>query len=315
MTIRRFKELLHSSYKSDDTEEWWDKMFNRPAGLAIALVCNKMDIHPNTVTAISMVLGVAAGVMFLFPDLTYNIIGVVCLVLANFCDSADGQLARLANKRSLIGRMLDGVSSDVWFYPIYFAVGVRMWDMTIPFTDVEWGIWGFVLCALAGFGGHSRQCLLADYYRQIHLFFLLGKKGSELDDSKTQMEIYNSFPKKGHFWDRAFYYNYADYCRRQEQRTPAFQKFYGLLRERYPNADDIPQNIRDDFRQGSLPLMKYTNLLTFNLRSLALYTAVLTNLPYIYPLFEVTVMALMWLYMHRTHEALCRKMTKKYFNA
>ncbi len=313
MTIKRFKELLSSSYKSNDTEEWFDTVFNRPAGLIIALMGAKVGMHPNTVTAISMVLGVAAGVMFYFPDLTHNIIGVILLVLANFCDSADGQLARLTNQRSLIGRMLDGVSSDVWFYPIYTALALRMMDMNIPFTDMQWGWWSFALCALAGFGGHSRQCLLADYYRQIHLFFLLGKKGSELDDYKSQMEIYNSFPKKGHFWDRAFYYNYADYCKRQEQRTPAFQEFYRRLRERYPNTEDIPQTLRDDFRAGSLPLMKYTNLLTFNLRAAALYTACLINIPYLYPMFEITVMALMWWHMHSSHERLCRQMTEKYF--
>ncbi len=313
MTIQKFKELLHSSYKSEDTEEWFDTVFNRPAGLIIALLGAKIHMHPNTVTAISMVLGVAAGVMFYFTDLVYNIIGVVLLILANFCDSADGQLARLTNQRSLIGRMLDGVSSDVWFYPIYTALALRMWNVDIPFTDIQWHFGGFILCALAGFGGHSRQCLLADYYRQIHLYFLLGKKGSELDDSKTQMEIHDSLPKKGHFWDRAFYYNYADYCRRQEARTPNFQTFYHKVREKYPNAEDMPQALRDDFRRGSLPLMKYTNLLTFNLRALMLYIGCLTNMPYIYPLFEITVMAAMWLYMHRSHEALCRRMTEKYF--
>ncbi len=314
MTIKRFKELLRSSYKSDDTEEWFDKVFNRPAGLVIALVGARLHIHPNTVTVISMLLGAAAGVMFYFPDLTHNIIGVALLVVANFGDSADGQLARLTNQRSLIGRMLDGVSSDVWFYPIYFFLMLRMWNMNIPFTDIQWGVLSIVICAIAGFLCHSRQCLHADYYRQIHLFFLLGKKGSELDDSRTQREIHDSLPKKGHFWDRAFYYHYAAYCHRQERSTPAFQEFYRRLRERYPNADDIPQALRDDFRQGSLPLMKYTNLLTFNLRAAALYTGCLINMPYIYPLFEMTVMVAMWLYMRRSHESLCRKMTEKYFS-
>lgn len=313
MTIQKFKELLHSSYKSEDTEEWFDKVFNRPAGLAIALLGAKIHMHPNTVTVISMLLGVAAGAMFYFTDLIYNIVGVALLVVANFCDSADGQLARLTNQRSLIGRMLDGISSDVWFYPIYFSLSLRIWHLNIPFTDVQWGFTSFILCALAGFGGHSRQCLLADYYRQIHLFFLLGKKGSELDDSKTQLAIHDSMPKKGHFWDRAFYYNYADYCRRQEKRTPNFQTFYRTVRERYPNAEDIPQNLRDDFRKGSLPLMKYTNLLTFNLRALMLYVGCLINLPYIYPLFEISVMVAMWWHMHRRHEALCKRMTEKYF--
>ena len=169
-----FKELLKLSFKSEDTEEWLDVHFTRPIGLAFALLWNKFDIHPNVITILSIFLGVGAGWMFHYTDLWSNVAGVLLLMFANFCDSTDGQMARLTGKKTLIGRMLDGFSGDVWFFAIYIGIVVRLWNQNIPFTNIHWGFWGFLLCAVAGFGFHSKQSSLADYYRQIHLYFLLG---------------------------------------------------------------------------------------------------------------------------------------------
>lgn len=310
---RNFKEALKASFKSDDTEEWLDVHFTRPIGLAFALMWERLHVHPNVVTVIGIVLGVCSGVLFYFEDLWLNVAAVVLMMFSNFCDSTDGQLARLTGQKTLIGRMLDGLSADITFVVVYFALAFRLWNTTIPFTDMQWGWIGLLMCAVSGLGGHSPQCLLADYYRQIHLYFLLGKNGSELDNYKSQRAIYESLPKEGNFWARKFYYNYANYCHTQEKRTPAFQRFFGHVKEKYPEAESMPQSLRDDFRRGSLPLMKYTNLLTFNTRAIALYVAALLNMPYLYPMFEIIVLTAMYVYMHRSHEALCRRLDAQYF--
>ena len=105
---KKFGELLKASMKSDDTEEWLDIHFTRPIGLAFALLWHRLGVTPNTITLLSIVLGIAAGAMFYFQNLYYNIIGVILLISANLCDSTDGQLARLTNQRSMKGRCLDG---------------------------------------------------------------------------------------------------------------------------------------------------------------------------------------------------------------
>ena len=306
---RSFSELLKASFKSEDTEEWLDVHFTRPIGLAFALMWEKLGVHPNAITILSIFLGVGAGWMFHYPDLESNIWGVVLLMFANFCDSTDGQLARLTGKKTLVGRVLDGFSGDLWFVAIYIGIVVRMWNEPIPFLgDVTWGIFLFLICLYAGMFFHSPQSSLADYYRQIHLFFLLGKKGSELDDSASQLKKYEELTWTGNFIGKLFFKNYAAYCRSQEKRTPKFQKFYKEVRERYPDAEQIPQELRDKFRQGSLPLMKYTNLLTFNSRAIIIYITCLAGVPYIYPILEMTVYWAMYAYMHKSHEAFCEKM-------
>ena len=306
---RSFSELLKASFKSEDTEEWLDVHFTRPIGLAFALMWEKLGVHLNAITILSIFLGVGAGWMFQYDDIVSNVWGVVLLMFANFCDSTDGQLARLTGKKTLVGRVLDGFSGDVWFFAIYVAIVVRLWNEPIPFLGGEtWGIFIFLICLYAGVWCHSPQSSLADYYRQIHLYFLLGKKGSELDDSATQMKKYEELTWTGNFIGKIFYKNYAAYCRSQEKRTPKFQAFFREVKRKYPDAEQMPQSLRDEFRKGSLPLMKFTNLLTFNSRAIIIYITCLSGVPYIYPIIEITVFTAMYMYMHKTHEKTCERL-------
>lgn len=64
--------------------------------------------------------------------------------------------------------------------------------------------------------------------------------------------------------------------------------------------------------------MKFTNLLTFNSRAIVIYiTCVAGSLttdvlgPWIYPLFEIVVLNVFYVYMHRNHERLCEKLIKE----
>ena len=94
------------------------------------------------------------------------------------------------------GRCLDGFAGDVWFVAIYLAIVLRIWHQPIPGTSMSWGLWGLALAALAGFLSHSPQCSLSDYYRQIHLYFLKGRAGSELDLTRKKHAIVESLKGK-----------------------------------------------------------------------------------------------------------------------
>lgn len=308
--MSKFNDLLQASFKSADTEEWLDVHFTRPIGLVFALLWNKLGIHPNAITILSIFLGVGAGVMFSHTDLTHNILGVVLLMLANFCDSTDGQMARLSGKKTLVGRILDGFSGDVWFFAIYVGICLRLQSQLMPGTDIHWGVWIWLLAIVAGVFCHSPQSSLSDYYRQIHLYFLKGKAGSELDHSAQQRAIYESLPKR-QLLARIFYYNYANYCRSQERRTPQFQKFFSAFSVKYSSVEEAPHELREHFLAGSRPLMKYTNILTFNVRAICIYVTCLLNCPWIYLLIEITVMNGLYVYMRKHHEALCASLSQK----
>ena len=308
--MSKFKDLLQQSFKSNDTEEWLDVHFTRPIGLVFALLWNKLGIHPNVITVLSIFLGIGAGYMFSFRDLAHNIMGVLFLMFANFCDSTDGQMARLTGKKTLIGRILDGFSGDIWFFCIYIALAYRLMDQYIPFTDTKWGIWSWLLMVVAGILCHSPQSSLSDYYRQIHLFFLKGKENSELDNSQQQLTLYEEEKKKGNLIPQLFYYNYAKYCRSQERRTPQFQSFFKEYQTKWRQGINLDA-IKTKFLDGSRPLMPFTNILTFNTRAICLYISCLIDKPWIYPLFEITVMYTLYIYMHRQHEKLCHSLSKE----
>ena len=321
-------EKYRATLKSAETEDWLDLHVIRPFCYYCAVFFAKFDIHPNTVTIWSMVIGVASAFFFGCGSfyyggtmgLVYNIIAVVLLMMADILDCTDGQLARMTGKKSRMGRILDGVAGFVWFVPIYHALVYRFY----LHHDIEFNFLGiadtqqniliatavvYALGLIAGIAGLAGQQRLADYYIQIHLFFLKGEKGSELDNSKRQQEIYNQMTPETHSWaERYFQKSYIDYTKKQEAVTPQFQRLMNKLRQKFGSTDNIPAEVREDFRQRSLPVIFWNGLLTFNFRETWLFLFCLLDVPACHFLFEIVVMGLLYLYVNRRHESFCRQM-------
>ena len=293
------KDQLQASLKSADTEEWIDLLFYRPIGYQWALFFKRISVTPNTITVISIFLGIAAGILFYFENLWINVIGMCLLVWANMYDSADGQLARMTGQKSEVGRILDGFCGDLWFFSIYVAICLRL---TPQFSFYIW-----ILAAVAGIC-HSKQAAMADYYRNIHLYFLKGEAGSELDNSVQQKQIYYSLAWRKDWLMKTFLWFYVRSTKSQESLSPSFQRFFSLLKKRYHNH--IPLEIRNEFREKSLPLMKYTNILSFNTRVAVLFISLFISMPWIYFVFEITVLNALLIYMVVSHERICTKLYK-----
>ncbi len=296
-----------ASLKSMDTEEHIDLAFYRPIGYAWACLARRLGITPNAITIASVFLGIGAGVAFYFSNLWVNIVGMLLLVWANSFDSADGQLARMTKQYSRLGRILDGLSGDIWFATIYVAICLRENATSDFFSAHHWVIWAVaVITGLC----HAKQAAMADYYRQFHLFFLKGEEGSELESASSLTEKLHSMPRKGHFWARLTLSVYTDYTRQQEATTPAMQALRRELALRFPDGR-IPQRFRDAFRAKSLPLMGLTNILSFNWRTIALFTALLLQMPWLYFAFELTVLNILLIVMVVRHEHICRQFTRQ----
>ena len=314
--LKEYKARICATYKNADTEEWLDIRFNRPIGYLWALLFKKLKVTPNVVTILSIIIGVAAGWMFHYQDIFHNIAGVLLLMWANFYDSADGQLARMTGKKTRWGRMLDGFAGDLWFFAIYLAIVIRLWNELIPFTNVHWNFLILLLAVISGVFCHAKQCQLADYYRNVHMYFAFGKDDSELDNSRQQRILLNTTPKKGNFWWRAFLYFYGNYTHSQESLTPYLQDLLNVINNE--RGGNIPEKFRLDFRKESKPMMKYANILTFNWRAITLYVSCLLNIPWLYILVEIVVFTALACYLRERHEKLCRQMTtlltKGYYN-
>lgn len=298
---------FRDSLKSMDTEEHIDLAFYRPIGYAWACLARKLGITPNAITIASIFLGIGAGIMFYFTPLWMNIIGMLLLVWANSFDSADGQLARMTHQYSRLGRILDGLSGDIWFACIYVAICLRENLTSEFFMAHPWVIW--TVAVVTGLC-HAKQAAMADYYRQFHLYFLKGEEGSELESASDLKARLASIPWKGNFWKKLTMTVYTNYTVQQEATAPAMQDLRRELHRRFPDGK-IPQSFRDTFRAESLPLMKYTNILSFNWRTIALFTALFMRMPWLYFAFELTVLNVLLIYMIVRHERICRRFTRE----
>ncbi len=293
------------SLKSMDTEEHIDLFFYRPIGYAWACLARKLGVTPNAITIASIFLGIGAGVMFYFNSLWMNVIGMLLLIWANSFDSADGQLARMTKQYSRLGRILDGLSGDVWFACIYVAICLRENVTSTFFMEHPWVIW--VVAVVTGIC-HAKQAAMADYYRQFHLYFLKGEDGSELETASDLKAKLATLSWSRDFWKKLTLTVYTNYTVQQEATAPAMQALRRELQQRFPSGR-IPQSFRDAFRAASLPLMKYTNILSFNWRTIALFASLFLKMPWLYFAFELIVLNNLLVYMIIRHEAICRKFT------
>ena len=323
-------EKVSSTLKSSETEDWLDYHVVRPFSYLWACLFAKMDIHPNTVTIWSMIIGAGSCLLFAhgcyyyegMEGLVYNLIAMALLCFADVLDCTDGQLARMTGKKSPLGRILDGAAGFVWFVPIYLGLVYRFY----LHHDLEFGWLGIentpentmivtgivlVLSLISGFVGLSGQQRLADYYIQIHLFFLKGEKGSELDNSARQQEIYNQMPWKNNLIYKLFQKSYVGYTQKQESATPEFQKMLKLMKEKYGTVDQMPETLRCEFHNQSLSLIKINGLLTFNFRTAWLFLFCLLDVPVMNFLFEIICMSLLAWYVNHRYEMLSRRIAQK----
>ena len=292
------KERVLQTMKSTDTESRFELYVTRTPGYLWALLFQKLGVHPIAVTLMSIIIGAASGYFFYQTDLRMNIIGICLLIWANWYDCADGQLARMTGKKTLIGRILDGFAGDVWFFCIYLGLCLRL--------TPQWGIWIWILAAWAGLRCHGRQCAIGDYYRNIHLWFLLGEKGSELATSQQEKEEFHSLKWCSSEWFHKLYlFFYIRYTKSQEDQTPIFQRLFHAIQEKL--GGQVSEEMCQRFRQDSLPLMPITNILTFDTRAGVLFLSVLIGYPWIYFVFESTVLEVLRYRMIYIHETFCKK--------
>jgi hypothetical protein len=281
------------------------------------------------VTIMSMIIGAASTYFYAhgcyyyegMEGLVYNLIAIFLLIWADIYDCTDGQLARMTGKKSQMGRILDGAAGFVWFVPIYLGLVYRFYnyhdiefswldiDNTMDNTYIATGV-VFVLALISGFLGMGGQQRLADYYIQIHLFFLKGEKGSELDNSAQQQKLYDETPWKGNLIWKYFLKSYVGYTQKQEKATPEFQKLMGKLKDKYGSVDKIPAEVREEIHRNSLAIMKWNGLLTFNFRSGMFFIFCLLDIPVANFLFEIIGMSLLTYYINHRHEAFCKKIAQ-----
>ncbi|MCH5221596.1 MAG: CDP-alcohol phosphatidyltransferase family protein [Muribaculaceae bacterium] len=302
--FEKLKAEYRSSLKSLETEEHIDLFFFRPLGFLWACLFRKLHVTPNAVTIASIFIGIAGGICFYPTNIWINIIGILLLIWAGVYDCTDGMLARLTGQHSQLGRFLDGISGDFWFIAIYIAFCLRTNNTIAFFGENPWLIW---LIALAAGACHTVQAAIADRYRQFHLFFINGPKGSELDSAQELIDRYNALSWRHDFFNKLYLLLYSNYTTTQERLTPTMQELRGIFLAKYGN-NALPADKAEEFRKLSFPMCKWENFMTFNWRAIFLYIALLIGYPWLYFVLELTIFNIVLIYTISYHEKICRIM-------
>jgi phosphatidylglycerophosphate synthase len=122
------------------TQRPWD------ARLARRLVTPLKDSRatPNHLTTVRLAFGLAAAAAFLPGTYGWTNIGAVLLILSNFLDHTDGELARISGKSSRIGHIYDLASDALVTILLFLAIGIGVGARVGFVLQVPPAVLGFV---------------------------------------------------------------------------------------------------------------------------------------------------------------------------
>jgi hypothetical protein len=184
-------------FKDKEIEDIFDLKFYHPLGYRIAIFFNRLNFSPNTVSFISMIIGLIGGALIYYDHL---ITASALIVLTSVLDSSDGQLARMSGKRSVYGRIIDGLVGYVVFTSIYLAIGFAYYH--------RYGYIIFVLMILAGVS-NAVQNSVYDFYRTAFLSVSKNDYSDFFDHNRSGFfsmiyDIYNSYQRALCKWHLKF---------------------------------------------------------------------------------------------------------------
>jgi archaetidylinositol phosphate synthase len=157
-------ELQHFTGAAAATPRPWD------ARLARRLVAPLKDswVTPNHLTSVRLAVGLAAAAAFLPGAYGWSNFGALLLVLSNFLDHTDGELARMSGKSSRMGHLYDLGSDALVTILAFIAIGVGVG--TRP--RIAWPLPPAALGAIAG-------CAIAlIFYLRMRIEERVGKAGT-----------------------------------------------------------------------------------------------------------------------------------------
>jgi len=132
----------------------------------------RLGITPNAVSLTGMGFGLLAGFAYYhYRNPRWAVAGFLLMIAWHVMDGADGQLARLTNAQSELGKILDGICDYVTFIAVYSALAATL--------SRDLGGWAWALAGAAGLA-HAVQSAAYEAQRQEYAFWGLDKTSAKL---------------------------------------------------------------------------------------------------------------------------------------
>lgn len=202
--IQRHLKEVYSTVKLIDIEERFDIYFSRFFGLFFAKMGRALFLTPTQVSMMSLIIGMMGGALLYFQEnLSYIILAGFLISLAGVLDSADGQLARMTNSSTDLGRMIDGLIDNFVFMSCYVGA-TAYWVF-----KSEDGTLMIVLAVISGFL-FSLKAALYDFYKSEYLQLVAKQTHGNVPLNLHELKV------EGESWyHRVLYYLIYDYTRKQ----------------------------------------------------------------------------------------------------
>jgi len=200
------------SLKLSEVEESLDVFLYRPLSFLVVKLVYHTQITPNHLTLAAIAMGIVSGCLYAFGKPDFIVAGALFFLLFNIFDCSDGQLARLKNNGTAIGKIMDGVADYAASVAVY--VGIAIGFAGHQDNPLPW----LILLAVTGIcsGIHS---VLVDFYRSRFLDYYTLRKDN-FDD--TIREIKNALVEarhKGRKLEQTAFMMYLKYTRLQRFLT------------------------------------------------------------------------------------------------
>ena len=291
---------LEATYKVAEAEGVLDRYFYRRIGFWLAHRFAKVGVTPVAVTLIGGFFGIIAGHLYFYRDLRTNIAGMALHVFANALDNADGQLARLTNRQSRMGRVIDSLADHLIWLSIYFHLALR--------CDLAGSPLGVVLLALAAGLSHAAQGAAADYFRNGYLYFVKGRARADLDSSADLRREFRHLRWRDQPWHKFLLALYLNFTAQQEILVPGLQRLHQAI-ERVC-ADEIPQWLQSDYRTLARPMFKWWGFLMTNTRMILLFFLLFIDRPVWFFWAELTVFNILLISLMLQQARMCSALLK-----
>jgi hypothetical protein len=201
------------SLKTIESEEILDLLIFRPVAFAFVKLIYGTNITPNQISIVSMLFGIFSGVFYGFATAESFIIAVSFFFISNVLDCMDGQLARLKNNGTKIGRLIDGFIDYVTSTSIFLGIGIALTSITGD-ALFSWAL------TIAGGVSKALQNLYFDHYRNMYLEYVHNKVSSVTDEILEFTEEKKKLERvKGKFIERLLINTYLGYCNLQKTST------------------------------------------------------------------------------------------------
>src|SRR5262249_18468382 len=249
------------TYKGRDVEGVLDLYFYRPIGFWLAQFFARLKMTPTAVSLLAGIVGVVAGHLYYYRNLSINVAGMMLHVCANTLDNADGQLARLTRRESRGGRIIDSIADHLVFVSVYLHLALRcLFEGSSPTI--------FLLALAAGIS-HALQGAAADYYRSTYLYFVTTGARTGVDSSSELQSDFSRLSGGPAAWKKLFSQLYLNFPRQQEMLAPRLKTLRNFVRKSLQG--EIPDRVRTDYRDLAGPMLKWWGLLMTNVRMLVLF--------------------------------------------